>query len=103
MKNTLEAAKNGLGKNLWRYPFATLWLLASSTVPAFALPWDQPLNTIAQSLDGTVARTAAMIIIGFTGLMIAFGEHKGLFATIMRILFGLSLALAASQWIGLLG
>lgn len=87
----------------WRYSFATVWLLVSSTTSAFALPWDSPLQDIANSLDGTVAKTAAMIIVGFTGLMIAFGEHKGLFGTIMRVLFGLSLAIGVMQWLPALG
>ena len=90
-------------KNGWRHPFAVVWLLVSSTTSAFALPWDGPLTDIANSLDGTVARTAAMIIVGFTGLMIAFGEHKGIFATIMRVLFGLSLAIGVMQWLPALG
>lgn len=87
----------------WRYAFATAWLLVSSTASAFALPWDSPLQNIANSLDGTVAKTAAMIIVGFTGLMIAFGEHKGIFATVMRVLFGLSLAIGVMQWLPALG
>lgn len=87
----------------WRYSFAVAWLLISSTASAFALPWDSPLQDIANSLDGTVAKTAAMIIIGFTGLMIAFGEHKGLFGTLLRVLFGLSLAIGAMQWLPALG
>lgn len=87
----------------WRYSFAVMWLLISSTTSAFALPWDGPLQNIANSLDGTVAKTAAMIIVAFTGLMIAFGEHKGLFATIVRVLFGLSLAIGVMQWLPALG
>lgn len=87
----------------WRYPFAVMWLLVSSTTSAFALPWDSPLSAIANSLDGPVAKTAAMIIVGFTGLMIAFGEHKGIFATVMRVLFGLSLAIGVMQWLPALG
>ena len=87
----------------WRYSFAVAWLLISSTTSAFALPWDGPLQNIAHSLDGTVAKTAAMIIVGFTGLMIAFGEHKGIFATVMRVLFGLSLAIGVMQWLPELG
>lgn len=90
-------------RKAWRHLVAVLWLTVLGTAPAFALPWDQPLQIVAQSLDGTVAKTAALIIVGFTGLMIAFGEHKGLFATVMRILFGLSLAIMAVQWVGALG
>lgn len=82
---------------------AFVGFLFASTIPANAMmPWDSVLGQVAGSLNGTVARDGAVIVVAFTGLMIAFGEHKGLFATIARILFGLSLALMATQWVGIL-
>lgn len=64
-----------------------------------ALPWEGPICAIAKSLSGPVARSATVIAVVGTGLMLAFGEVGGPFLTGLRILFGLSLALAASSWI----
>ena len=66
------------------------------------LPWMQPLGAIASSLSGPVARVGVLIAIAFFGLLMMFGELKGIFGTAARILFGASLALGAVQWAGVL-
>lgn len=66
------------------------------------LPWMKPLGAIASSLDGPVARVGVLIAIAFFGLLMMFGELKGIFGTAARILFGASLALGAVQWAGVL-
>lgn len=70
-------------------------------VDAFAqtLPWEGPICMIAKSLSGPIARSATVIAVVGTGLMLAFGEVGGPFLTGLRILFGLSLALAVSTWV----
>jgi type IV secretion system protein VirB2 len=66
------------------------------------LPWMKPLGAIASSLSGPVARVGVLIAIAFFGLLMMFGELKGIFGTAARILFGASLALGAVQWAGVL-
>jgi len=70
--------------------------------PAFAagsnMPWEQPLNQILQSVEGPVAKIIAVIIIIVTGLSLAFGDTSGGFRRLIQIVFGLSIAFAASSF-----
>ena len=70
--------------------------------PAFAagsnMPWEQPLNQILQSVEGPVAKIIAVIIIIVTGLSLAFGDTSGGFRRLVQIVFGLSIAFAASSF-----
>lgn len=70
--------------------------------PAFAagsnMPWEQPLNQILQSVEGPVAKIIAVIIIITTGLSLAFGDSSGGFRRLIQIVFGLSIAFAASSF-----
>ena len=76
--------------------------LALATAPAFAagsnMPWEQPLNQILQSVQGPVAKVISVIIIVITGLTLAFGETAGGFRRLIQIVFGLSIAFAASSF-----
>ena len=58
------------------------------------MPWEQPLNQILQS----VAKIIAVIIIIVTGLSLAFGDTSGGFRRLIQIVFGLSIAFAASSF-----
>ena len=60
------------------------------------MPWEQPLNQILQSVEGPVAKIIAVIIIIVTGLSLAFGDTSGGFRRLVQIVFGLSIAFAAS-------
>jgi type IV secretory pathway VirB2 component (pilin) len=70
--------------------------------PAFAagsnMPWEQPLNQILQSVEGPVAKIIAVIIIIVTGLSLAFGDTSGGFRRLIQIVFGISIAFAASSF-----
>ena len=70
--------------------------------PAFAagsnMPWEQPLNQILQSVEGPVAKIVAVIIIIVTGLSLAFGDTSGGFRRLIQVVFGLSIAFAASSF-----
>ena len=61
------------------------------------MPWEQPLNQILQSVEGPVAKILAVIIIIVTGLSLAFGDTSGGFRRLIQIVFGLSIAFAASS------
>ena len=79
--------------------FGTVLLAAA---PAWAagsnMPWEQPLNQILQSVEGPVAKILAVIIIIVTGLTLAFGDTSGGFRRLIQIVFGLSIAFAASSF-----
>ncbi|MGV7217821.1 TrbC/VirB2 family protein [Bradyrhizobium sp. UFLA05-112] len=62
------------------------------------MPWEQPLNQILQSVEGPVAKILAVIIIIVTGLSLAFGDTSGGFRRLVQIVFGLSIAFAASSF-----
>jgi type IV secretion system protein VirB2 len=62
------------------------------------MPWEQPLNLILQSVEGPVAKILAVIIIIVTGLTLAFGDTSGGFRRLIQIVFGLSIAFAASSF-----
>lgn len=80
----------------------TLGSGALLAAPAYAagsgMPWEGPLDQILQSIEGPVARIVAVIIITLTGLMLAFGETSGGMRKLIQIVFGLSIAFAATSF-----
>ena len=81
---------------------AAFAVFALVTAPAYAagsnMPWEQPLNQILESVQGPVAKVVSVIIIVITGLTLAFGETSGGFRRLIQIVFGLSIAFAASSF-----
>ena len=79
---------------------AALFLLAAAPAHAAGtnMPWEQPLNQILQSIQGPVAKVMAVIVIIVTGLTLAFGDTSGGFRRLIQIVFGLSIAFAASSF-----
>lgn len=76
--------------------------LSSFSSAAFAagsgMPWEEPLQQVLESVQGPVAKIVAVIIIITTGLTLAFGETSGGFRRLIQIVFGLSIAFAASSF-----
>jgi len=72
------------------------------TAPAYAagsqMPWEAPLQKVLDSVEGPVAKIIAVIIIITTGLTLAFGDSSGGFRKLIQIIFGLSIAFAASSF-----
>lgn len=74
-------------------------LLASPALAAgSSMPWEGPLQKILDSVEGPVAKIIAVIIIIVTGLTLAFGDTAGGFRRLIQIVFGLSIAFAASSF-----
>jgi type IV secretion system protein VirB2 len=77
-------------------------LFVLATAPAYAagsnMPWEQPLTQILNSIQGPVAKVLSVIVIIITGLTLAFGETSGGFRRLIQIVFGLSIAFAASSF-----
>ncbi|AHE55607.1 TrbC/VirB2 family protein [Sphingomonas sanxanigenens] len=96
--------------NIFRIPrrdgfFATglmLGLSITMTSRAYAsgsgMPWEEPLQQVLESVQGPVAKIVAVLIIISTGLALAFGETSGGFRKLIQIVFGLSIAFAASSF-----
>lgn len=84
------------------HPALLSTLLLSIVIPAHAagssMPWEAPLQSILDSIQGPVARIVAVIIIIATGLTLAFGDSSGGFRKLVQIVFGLSIAFAASSF-----
>jgi type IV secretion system protein TrbC len=62
------------------------------------MPWEAPLTQILESIEGPVARIVAVIVIITTGLSLAFGDTSGGFRRLVQIVFGLSIAFAATSF-----
>ncbi len=79
---------------------AAVMLASAGTAMAAgsSMPWEEPLQAILESIQGPVARIVAVIIIIATGLALAFGDTSGGFRKLIQIVFGLSIAFAASSF-----
>ncbi len=77
---------------------AGLALVAQAHAAGSGMPWEAPLASILASIEGPVARIVAVIIIIITGLSLAFGDTSGGFRRLIQIVFGLSIAFAATSF-----
>ena len=70
--------------------------------PAFAsgsgMPWEGPLQQIVDSITGPVVQAAAVIAVAIFGVGIAMSESGSGMRRALGILFGLSIAFAASTF-----
>jgi type IV secretion system protein VirB2 len=77
---------------------SVLCLSDSALAAGSNMPWEAPLTSILESIEGPVARIIAVIIIIITGLSLAFGDTSGGFRRLLQIVFGLSIAFAATSF-----
>ena len=96
-----------MNARLRRYPLTPTMIVLAVIVTAAAtsasasgsgMPWEEPLQQVLESVQGPVAKIIAVIIIITTGLTLAFGESSGGFRRLIQIVFGLSIAFAASSF-----
>jgi len=80
------------------FTYASLVLVPAAYASGSSMPWEEPLEQILESVEGPVAKIIAMIIIIVTGLTLAFGDTSGGFRRLIQIVFGLSIAFAASSF-----
>lgn len=96
--------RTGAGVYLVQWSDARVLLLPSFVLAGVAhaagsnMPWEGPLQSVLESIEGPVARIVAVIIIVVTGLTLAFGDSGGGFRRLIQIVFGLSIAFAASSF-----
>ena len=77
---------------------AALLLRATAMASGSGMPWEEPLQQILESVQGPVAKIIAVMVIISTGLALAFGESSGGLRKLIQIVFGLSIAFAASSF-----
>ena len=78
--------------------FVALTLIHPAHAAGSAMPWEMPLQQILESIQGPVAKIVAVIVIIVTGLTLAFGDTGGGFRRLIQVVFGLSIAFAASSF-----
>lgn len=78
--------------------YAALVIATPAHAAGSSMPWEAPLQAILESIQGPVAKIVAVIIIIATGLALAFGDTSGGFRRLIQIVFGLSIAFAASSF-----
>jgi type IV secretion system protein VirB2 len=71
---------------------------AAAEAAGSGMPWEAPLQRILESIEGPVAKTIAVVIIIVTGLSLAFGDMGGGLRRLLQIVFGLSIAFAATSF-----
>ncbi len=79
-------------------PTAALLAIRPAYAAGSSMPWEAPLQSILESIEGPVAKIIAVIIIIVTGLTLAFGDTSGGGRRLIQIVFGLSIAFAASSF-----
>lgn len=94
-RQTLPASLRGLACGL---ALAGTLLAVQASAAGSGMPWEEPLQKVLDSVQGPVAKIVAVIIIIVTGLTLAFGETGGGFRRLIQIVFGLSIAFAASSF-----
>jgi type IV secretory pathway VirB2 component (pilin) len=62
------------------------------------MPWEAPLQRILESIEGPVAKVIAVVTIILTGLSLSFGDMGGAFRRMVQVVFGLSIAFAATSF-----
>ncbi|AGH83646.1 TrbC/VirB2 family protein [Ralstonia pseudosolanacearum] len=93
LRRLVEPAQHGL-----LLAAAMLTMAGTAKAAGSSMPWEGPLQSILDSIQGPVARIIAVIIIISTGLALAFGDTSGGFRKLIQIVFGLSIAFAASSF-----
>src|SRR3546814_6159788 len=75
--------------------FVALSIAGPAHAAGSSMPWEAPLQSILESIQGSVAKIVAVMLIIATGLALDFGDHSGGARRMIPIVCGLSSALAA--------
>ena len=76
----------------------SMMLAPAAHASGSSMPWEAPLQSILESIEGPVAKIIAVMIIIITGLTLAFGDTSGGARKLIQIVFGLLIAFAASSF-----
>jgi type IV secretory pathway VirB2 component (pilin) len=90
----------------WRSLIFIFFVAVLISHPAFAeqnMPFASTLETLKTAISGPFLKAASVIMIVVTCLMLAFGEWGDGFKRIITIVLWLSIAFAATSFIGVFG
>ena len=78
----------------------TFFIAVSSVADAASagMPWENPLQTILNSITGPVAKIIGALAITVTGLSIGFGEGGAGVKKMLWLVLGLSIAFTATSF-----
>ena len=82
----------------WAVAVVTTFLADAAQGAGSGMPWEAPLQRILDSIEGPVAKVIAVVTIIITGLSLAFGDMGGGLRRLLQIVFGLSIAFAATSF-----
>jgi type IV secretion system protein TrbC len=82
----------------WAVALLALAVTDGANAAGSGMPWEAPLQRILESIEGPVAKVVAVVIIIVTGLSLAFGDMGGGLRRLIQIVFGLSIAFAATSF-----
>ena len=72
---------------------------ALATTSGTSMPWEAPLQTVADSITGPVAKAIGVIAIAITGRGFAFAEGGSALRKGLGIVFGLAIAFTATTFL----
>jgi type IV secretion system protein VirB2 len=82
----------------WSVAVLIVMVTHAANAAGSGMPWEAPLQRILESIEGPVAKVVAVVIIIVTGLSLAFGDMGGGLRRLIQIVFGLSIAFAATSF-----
>jgi type IV secretion system protein TrbC len=82
----------------WAAGVLTVIVAEAARAAGSGMPWEAPLQRILDSIEGPVAKVIAVVTIIMTGLSLAFGDMGGGLRRLVQIVFGLSIAFAATSF-----
>src|SRR5215510_12352181 len=82
----------------WATSVLTVIITEAASAAGSGMPWEAPLQRILDSIEGPVAKVIAVVTIIMTGLSLAFGDMGGGLRRLVQIVFGLSIAFAATSF-----
>jgi type IV secretion system protein VirB2 len=82
----------------WTVAALAMIVTDAANAAGSGMPWEAPLQRILESIEGPVAKVIAVVIIIVTGLSLAFGDMGGGLRRLIQIVFGLSIAFAATSF-----
>lgn len=78
--------------------FAAAILASPAHAAGSGMPWEGPLDSFLQSIEGPVVKSGAVFLIVVTGLTMAFGDMGGGFKKLIQVIFGISVAFGATSF-----
>jgi type IV secretion system protein VirB2 len=88
-----------LARGLWAATTACGLLAAAPALAAGSqMPWEGPLQQVVDSITGPVAQAAAVVAVVIFGAGVAMSESGSGLRRAIAILFGISIAFAASTF-----